>query len=304
MRFHGLKYGAAAMASLLMGAPAAFANEPTYGALGPQPPASHLAEMVTGFHSFLLVIITVIVLFVLALLLIVIFKYNSKANPQPAKFSHNTALEVAWTTAPVMILIAIAFPSFPLLFAQDVEPTREKVESGEVRQLSEDDWITIKTYGRQWYWSYFYDLDADEPVEFDSRMIPAADIDSVPGARRNLSVDHPMVVPLGKYIRLNIAASDVIHSWAMPAYRLKVDAVPGRLNQLWFKAEREGIYYGQCSELCGRDHAFMPIELRVVPQDQYDRWLELSRDDAETAAEYINQVQPRPAEPVRLASAQ
>ncbi len=314
MGLHGFKRGAAKLAAVTSSAAlltgVASANQPQDKALGMQPPASALAEQITWFHNYLLVIITVITLFVMALLAIVIVKYNAKANKVPAKFSHNTLLEVAWTTAPVLILCAIAVFSFPLLFAQDVEPTREKVAANEYRDLTEDDWVTIKTYGRQWYWSYYYDFEnADgeveiEGVEFDSRMLADEDVAAAPGALRNLSVDNPIVVPQGKHVRLNVAASDVIHSWAMPAFRIKVDAVPGRLNQLWFKAEREGVYYGQCSELCGRDHAFMPIELRIVPQDQYDEWLRLAYDDIEAASAYINEVQPRTADPVRLASAQ
>ena len=304
MRFHGLKKGLAALVAMLCGALPALANEPINGQLGMQPAASAVAQQIDDFHGFLLVIITIITIFVLALLLYVILRFNSKANPTPAKFSHNTVIEVIWTAAPVMILVAIAFPSFPALFIQDVEPTTTKVSSGEVRELTEEDWVTIKTYGRQWYWTYQYDLDSEEPVEFDARMIPDADIADFPGARRNLSTDYPMVVPQGKYIRLNIAASDVIHSWAMPAFRLKTDAVPGLLNQLWFKAEKEGVYYGQCSELCGRDHAFMPIELRVVPLDVYNEWLELAREDIDVALEYIDEKAPRPLKPVQLASAQ
>ncbi len=308
MRLHGLKLGAAMAGALMVGAGAAFANEPSPMAIGPQPAASKAAEQVTFFHDYVMVIITLITIFVTILLGIVVVKYNAKANPTPAKFSHNTMIEVIWTIAPVLILFAIAILSFPLLFTQDVEPTREKLESGEYAELTTDDWITIKTYGRQWYWSYFIDKEnADgevETVEFDARMIPDADIPSVPGARRNLSTDYALVIPQGKYIRLNLAASDVIHAWAMPAFRLKTDAVPGRLNQLWFKAEKLGVYYGQCSELCGRDHSFMPIEMRIVPQDQYDRWLELAANDIDEAQAYIDEVAPRPVSPVQVASAQ
>ncbi len=308
MRLHGLKLGAAIAGALTVGAGAAFANEPVAMALGPQPAASAVAENVTWFHNYVMVIITVITIFVTVLLGWVILKFNAKANPVPAKFSHNTAIEVIWTVAPVLILFAIAIFSFPLLFEQDVEPTKQKLENGEYAEIAPEDWVTIKTYGRQWYWSYFIDTEnADgevEVVEFDARMIAEDDIPSTPGARRNLSTDNPLVLPQGKYIRMNLAASDVIHSWAMPAFRLKTDAVPGRLNQLWFKAEKLGVYYGQCSELCGRDHAFMPIEMRIVPQDQYDQWLSLAANDIDEATTYINQVAPRPAAPVRVASAQ
>ena len=292
MRFQGLKFGAALAGAALFAA-AAHANVPVDGAIGLQPSASAQAQQVENFHTLVMAIITVITIFVTALLVWVIVRFNSKSNPTPAQFSHNTLLEVAWTTVPVMILVFIAIFSFPLLFSSDVEPRVEQVAGAEPRELTEDDWVTIKTYGHQWYWRYIYDLDAEEPVEFESRMILDEDIPDYPGALRNLSVDQPMVVPQGKYIRLNIAAFDVIHAWAMPAFRLKTDAVPGKLNQLWFKAEKEGIYYGQCSELCGLDHAFMPIELRIVSQDVYDRWLELLRDDEAAAFEYLDQAQPR-----------
>ncbi|MFC7291073.1 cytochrome c oxidase subunit II [Hirschia litorea] len=308
MRLHGLKLSAAMAGALLVGAGSALANEPTPMAIGPQPAASAVAEQVTFFHNYVMVIITIITVFVTLLLGWVILKFNAKANPTPAKFSHNTAIEVIWTIAPVLILFAIAIFSFPLLFTLDVEPTKQKLESGEYQEIAADDWVTIKTYGRQWYWSYMIDFEntdgETEVVEFDARMIAGEDIASTPGARRNLSTDNPLVLPQGKYIRMNLAASDVIHSWAMPAFRLKTDAVPGRLNQLWFKAEKVGTYYGQCSELCGRDHAFMPIEMRIVPQEQYDEWLRLAYDDIDAATAYINQVAPRPAQLVRVASAQ
>lgn len=308
MRLHGLKLGAALAGALMVGAGTAFANEPTPYAIGLQPSASEVADQVTFFHNYVMVIITAITIFVTVLLGVVVVKYNAKANPVPAKFSHNTAIEVIWTIAPVLILFAIAILSFPLLFAQDVEPTEKKLENGEYAAIAPEDWITIKTYGRQWYWSYFIDFEnADgeiEAVEFDARMIADEDIPSVAGARRNLSTDNPLVLPQGKYIRMNLAASDVIHAWAMPAFRLKTDAVPGRLNQLWFETEKQGVYYGQCSELCGRDHSFMPIEMRIVPQEQYDKWLALAYDDIDAATAYINEVFPRPAAPVRVASAQ
>ncbi|MEM8921294.1 MAG: cytochrome c oxidase subunit II [Pseudomonadota bacterium] len=281
---------------------AAYAGQPIDGAIGFQPSATAEAEQINFFHNILLWIITPIALFVAGLLLWVIIRYNSKSNPTPAKFSHNTALEIAWTTVPVLILIAIAFPSFPLLYQLDVEPTTTTTASGEVRELTEEDWITIKTYGRQWYWSYIYEDGTDEPLEFDSNMIPDDLIDTSLGQVRTLSTDYPMVVPAGKYVRLNIAASDVIHSWAMPAFKLKTDAIPGRLNQLWFKADKPGVYYGQCSELCGIRHAFMPIELRVVPESDYYAWLERSKISIDDGVAYLAQIQPLGE--TRLASAQ
>ncbi len=304
MRFQHITRGALALAALASTALASHANEPIDGKLGMQPAASEMATMVSDFHTLVLWIITIITLFVTVLLAWVIIRYRAKANPTPSSFSHNTALEVAWTTVPVLVLIAIAFFSFPLLFASDVEPTKTRTADGQVRELTADDWITIKTYGHQWYWRYIYDAESEEPLEFESRLLQGEDLAAAPGARRQLSVDYPTVVPLGKHVRLNIGAYDVIHAWTIPAFRMKVDAIPGRLNQLWFKAEKEGVYYGQCSELCGLDHAYMPIELRIVSQPVYDQWKTLMLDDPDAAVAYLNTQQPRPAQPVAVASAE
>jgi len=210
-------------------------------------------ENIIWFHSLLLTIITVITLFVLALLVIVMVKFNAKANPTPSKTTHHTLLEVAWTLIPVLILVAIAVPSFRLLFLELDVPKAD---------------VTIKATGKQWYWSYAYPDNGK--FEFDSLM--AADKQP-----RLLGVDNEMVVPVNKVIRVQTTGSDVIHSFAVPAFGVKIDAIPGRLNETWFKATKVGMYYGQCSELCGKDHAFMPIAVRVVNDQEFASWVETAK---------------------------
>jgi len=201
-------------------------------------------------------IITAICLFVLGLLIYVIFRFNEKANPVPAQISHHSGLEVAWTVMPVMILVVIAIPSFPLLTHQLTIPPAD---------------ITIKATGKQWYWTYTYPKDQGGGFEFDSEMIQAADLK--PGDIRQLSVDNEAVVPVGKVVLVQVTAADVIHSFTVPSFGIRVDANPGRLTETWFKAEREGIYYGQCSKICGKDHSDMPIAIRVVSEENYAAWL-------------------------------
>ena len=230
-------------------------GQPTDGALGLQPAVTPIMEDIVSFHNLLLIIITVITVFVMGLLVYVMIRYNRKANPTPSKFSHNTLLEVVWTAVPVLILIGIAIPSFPLLYKQDVIP-------------AEID-FTLKATGNQWNWSYEYP--DHEVAEYFSNMVEEEDLE--PGQLRNLSVDYPLVVPVNATVRLQVTASDVIHNWAMPAFGTKMDAIPGRINEAWFQATQEGVYYGQCSELCGLRHAFMPIEVHVVPQDVFDAWI-------------------------------
>jgi cytochrome c oxidase subunit 2 len=214
-------------------------------------------EYITWFHNWLLVIITLITLFVLALLVIVVVRFNSKANPSPSRTTHNTLLEVAWTLVPVIILVAIAVPSFKLLFLQTTIPAAD---------------LTIKATGKQWYWSYAY---PDANFEFDSLMLK--DNERKADQPRLLAVDNEIVVPVNKTVRVQVIGSDVIHAFAVPAFGVKIDAVPGRLNETWFKATREGVFYGQCSELCGKDHAFMPIAVRVVSEKDYGTWLEQAK---------------------------
>jgi cytochrome c oxidase subunit 2 len=208
---------------------------------------------ITWFHDVLLWIITIITLFVLALLLIVIVKFNAKANPTPSKTTHNTLIEVAWTVIPVIILVAIAVPSFRILFFQLNTPPAD---------------VTIKATGKQWYWSYSY---PDSKFEFDSIMLK--DNERKPEQPRLLAVDNEMVVPVNKVVRVQVIGADVIHAFAVPSFGIKIDAIPGRLNETWFKATREGVFYGQCSELCGKDHAFMPIAVRVVSEQAYTAWV-------------------------------
>jgi len=215
-----------------------------------QEAATPVMENITWFHNFLLILITVITLFVAALLLIVIAKFNAKANPVPSRTSHNTLIEVAWTLIPVLILVCVAVPSFRLLFLELDVPKAD---------------ITIKATGKQWYWSYAYPDNGK--FEFDSLMAQ----DKQP---RLLGVDNEMVVPVNKIIRVQTTGADVIHSFAVPAFGIKIDAIPGRLNETWFKATKTGMFYGQCSELCGKDHAFMPIAVKVVSDQEFAAWVE------------------------------
>ena len=241
------------MCAAVMAGPA-LAFEPTNGALGMQPAATRIAERIHHFHNFVLVIITVITILVLALLLWVIVRHNRRANPNPRKFSHNTLIEVIWTVGPVVILLFIAVPSFSLLTAQYTPP--------------EEPALTVKATGYQWYWGYEY---PDENIIFDSYMIEEEDLK--PGQPRLLTVDNEIVVPVNKVVKVLITANDVLHAWALPSFGVKRDAVPGRINETWFKADRTGTFYGQCSELCGIKHAFMPITVNVVSQEEYVKWL-------------------------------
>lgn len=222
--------------------------------LGFQDAASPIAEQIHGFNNLLLVIITAIVVFVMGLLGWVIIRYNEKSNPVPSKNSHNTVLEVAWTIVPVLILLVIAVPSFRLLYAQYEFPPAD---------------MTIKATGHQWYWTYDYPDHGG--FSFDSLMVE--DNDLKPGQPRLLAVDNEVVVPVNKVVHVLLTADDVIHNWAMPAFGIKMDAMPGRVTRVWFKATATGTYYGQCSELCGSRHAYMPITVRVVTDQEFDEWL-------------------------------
>jgi len=215
-----------------------------------QESATQVMDYIVWFHNFLFVLITVITLFVLALLVYVVVKFNAKANPVPSKTTHNTLIEVAWTLIPVLILVGIAVPSFRLLFLQLDMPKAD---------------LTIKATGKQWYWTYSYPDNGK--FEFDSLMVA----DKKP---RLLGVDNEMVVPVNKVVRIQTTGADVIHAFAVPAFGIKIDSIPGRLNETWFKAEKTGMFYGQCSELCGKDHAFMPIAVRVVSDQEFAAWVE------------------------------
>jgi cytochrome c oxidase subunit II len=242
-------WGAAAMAADKFG-------EPTNGAIDLQPGVTPLREDAIWFHNVVLMpIITVITLFVAGLLIWVIVRYNKRANPTPAKWSHNTLVEVIWTLAPVLILVFISIFSFRLLFAYNDMPKPD---------------LTIKATGYQWYWGYEY---PDQKIgEFISNNLPE---DQAKAQNRpyRLAVTEPLVVPVNKVVRVQATGADVIHAFAVPSFGIIIDAVPGRLNEMWFKADREGIYYGNCRELCGVDHAFMPIEVRVVSQAAFDAWV-------------------------------
>ena len=220
-----------------------------------QEAATPVMENIIWFHNFLFWLITIITLFVLALLMIVAVKFNAKKNPVPSRTTHNTLIEVAWTIIPVLILVGIAVPSFRLLFQELDIPKAD---------------LTIKVTGNQWNWTYAY---PDDKIEFTSIMLSEEDrAKRNPKPPRLLGVDNEMVVPVNKVVRIQTTGADVIHSFAVPAFGIKIDSVPGRLNETWFKATREGTYYGQCSELCGKDHAFMPIVVRVVKDQEYDAW--------------------------------
>jgi cytochrome c oxidase subunit 2 len=208
------------------------------------------------YNAILLPVITFIALSVLGLLLYVSWRFNDSANPVPSKLTHHTGLEIAWTLVPILILVFISVPSFRLLTKQ--------VEIPEAK-------VTIKVTGNQWYWSYKYPEDQGGGFGFDQLMKAEADLE--PGDIRLLSVDNEAVVPVNEVVKLQITAADVIHSFVIPAFSIRMDAVPGRLNETWFKADKEGIYYGQCSKICGKDHAFMPSAIRVVSREKYEEWL-------------------------------
>lgn len=238
-----------------------FAAEPMPWQLGLQPAATPVAEELYRFHNMLLIIIAAIVLFVFGLLVYVVLRFNAKANPVPSKTTHNVKLEVIWTVIPVLILVVIAVPSYRLLYFMD------RVENPD---------MTLKVTGYQWYWGYNY-VDEGEDLSFLSYMIPNEDIDPSQGHRRLLSVDQPVVLPIDTNIQILVTAGDVLHSFAMPAFGIKTDAVPGRINETWVRIEKPGIYYGQCSELCGTGHAFMPSEIHAVPMDDYKQWVEAKK---------------------------
>jgi cytochrome c oxidase subunit 2 len=247
---------AAGSAALLATRGIAFAAEgqPSPWQLGLQDAATPVMENIVEFHDLLLWIVTAITAFVLILLLVVIVRFNARANPTPSRTTHNTLLEVLWTVIPVCILVLIAIPSFRLLFYQLNTPPAD---------------LTVKATGKQWFWTYTYPDNGN--LEFDSLMLQEKERKA--GQPRLLSVDNELVVPVNKTVRVLVTGADVIHSFAVPSFGIKIDAVPGRLNETWFKAEREGMYYGQCSELCGKDHAFMPIAVRVVNDQAFTAWL-------------------------------
>ena len=236
----------------------ALANQPKDWQLGFQEAASSTMRDIVNFHDKLLLpIIIAISVFVLFLMVYACIKFRASANPIPSKRTHNVAVEVLWTLIPCLILIVMAVPSFKILYSQDTIPKAD---------------VTVKAIGYQWYWGYEY---PDENIIFDSYMLEDKDLKE--NQPRLLAVDNEVVVPVNKVIKVLITANDVLHAWALPSFGVKRDAVPGRINETWFKAEKEGTYYGQCSELCGIKHAFMPITVRVVSEDDYQEWLSEAR---------------------------
>ena len=259
--FHRALTVLAVLVGLTSSAPAfAGTGQPSPWQFGFQGAATPVMEQITHFHTYVTIIITLVALFVLALMIYVMVRFNERKNPDPSRTTHNTPLEVAWTVIPIFILVAIAIPSFRLLFAQYDFPKAD---------------VTITATGSQWYWTYEY---PDEGIQFDSIMVPDANLK--PGQPRLLSVDREVVVPVGANVVVGLKSNDVIHDWAVPSFGVKLDAVPGRLQQTWFRAEKEGWFYGQCSELCGRNHAFMPIAVHVVSQDEYDAWISKNKTGA------------------------
>jgi len=245
----------AAVISAVAGFVGPAAAAPHNWQLGMQAAASPVMSQIEDFHRLLLYIITAVCVFVLALLVWVMIRYNQRANPVPSKTHHNTLLEVMWTGIPVIILVLIAIPSFRLLYFEAAIPKPD---------------VTIQAIGKQWFWTYAYPKDGN--FQFDSYMLSDAAAAKA-GELRLLGVDNPVYVPVNKVVEIDTTGADVIHSWAVPSFGVKMDAIPGRINRTWFKATKTGTYYGECSELCGANHAYMPIEVKVVTLAEYEAWL-------------------------------
>ena len=255
----GMMGGAAAMAESVAGKPIEAGHHF-------QRSVTPVMDAIVSLDDFLHVLMTIIVIFVTGLLLYCIFKFSRKKNPTPATFTHNTLIEIIWTAVPVLILIVIAIPSVKLLFLQLDVPEPD---------------LTIKATGSQWYWSYEY---PDEEIEFDAVMLAKDELEEYGYAEDEfmLATDERVVVPVGAVVHVLVTASDVIHAWTIPSFGSKIDAMPGRINETWFQAREVGVYFGQCSELCGKDHTYMPIVVEVVSQDDYDTWvLEMASNSEE-----------------------
>jgi cytochrome c oxidase subunit 2 len=281
---------AGACATFLAGS-AAQAAQPVDWQFRFQPPATDIMAKIEWFEVYTLWFISPITLLVMLLLAWCILRFRASVNPTPSRTSHNTMIEVIWTVGPVLVLLALAVPSFQLLTAQYTPDEEAR--------------LTIKATANQWNWDYEYQV--EEPLTFNSSMLPddpeqraAAGKEDLGAYPRLLAVDHEMVVPVNTMVRVLVTASDVIHAFAVPAFGVKTDAVPGRINEIWFRANKEGLYYGQCSELCGKDHAFMPIAVRVVGDEQYTTWLEAARSDL-TGANRALMAEIKSAEPVAVA---
>ncbi len=264
---------ATALSMTALAATAANAAKPEPWQTRFQPAVTSIMEEITWFEAYTLWFIIPISIFVLGLLGWCMIRYRESANPNPSRTSHNTLIEVVWTLGPVLILLAIAVPSFQLLTAQYTPPE----EAG----------LTIKATGNQWNWDYEYQV-GDDPLSFNAALLVDADRTALGKEDKAayphlLATDNDVVVPVGTTVRVLVTASDVIHAFAMPSFGIKVDAVPGRINETWFKATKEGLYFGQCSELCGKDHAYMPIAIRVVSADQYQNWYAAAQSDLSAA---------------------
>jgi len=259
-----------------------------------QPAATPIMREIRWFEQYTLWFIVPITLFVLVLLIVVCWKFRASANPVPSKTSHNTVIEVIWTVGPVLVLLFLAVPSFNLLTAQ--------------LTLPENPDVTLKATATQWQWNYEYEGTGDNPLAFDSYLLKdpdraAAGKTDLATYPRLLAVDNEIILPVNKVVRVLVTAAptDVIHAFAMPSFGVKIDAVPGRLNETWFKTEREGLFYGQCSELCGKDHAFMPIAIRVVSEDKYKQWLTAAASDLPGAYKALMAATDGPAKTVDVA---
>ena len=250
----GALIACAAAAATLAVAGAAGAVVPQDGAVGMLPPATPIMRDIEEFHNFVLPIIVVISIFVLALLLWVVVRYNRRANPTPRKFTHNILVEVIWTVLPVLILVAIAWKSFPLIYSQERTPPAE---------------LTLKVTGNSWFWAFEY---PDLGVSVVSNILPEEDA-RAQGRPWLLATDNALLVPTDTTVRVLVTSNDVIHSFAVPSFGIKEDAIQGRVNETWFNVDRPGVYYGQCSELCGMNHAFMPVEVHAVPRAEFDAWV-------------------------------
>ncbi|MEF0939546.1 cytochrome c oxidase subunit II [Rhizobium sp. BR 362] len=281
-------YAALAAIACLLFATGSYADQPRPWETGLQEAATGNMHQIRWFEAYTLWFIVPITLLVLVLLIVVMVKFRVSRNPVPSRTSHNTLIEVIWTVGPVLVLLFLAVPSFDLLTTQLTFPQNPDV--------------TVKVTATQWQWNYEYENSGNTPLAFDSFLLKDQDRAAAGKEDRSkyprlLAVDNELVLPVGKVVRVLVTAAptDVIHSFAMPSFGIKIDAVPGRLNETWFKADNEGLYYGQCSELCGKDHAFMPIAIRVVSQDQYQQWLTTAAGDLSKANKALMAAVDQPA---------
>ena len=281
-------YAALAAIACLLFATGSYADQPRPWETGLQEAATGNMHEIRWFEAYTLWFIVPVTLLVLVLLIVVMVKFRASKNPVPSRTSHNTLIEVIWTVGPVLVLLFLAVPSFDLLTAQLTFPQNPDV--------------TVKATATQWQWNYEYENSGNTPLNFDSFLLKdqdrtAAGKEDKSKYPRLLAVDNELVLPVNKVVRVLVTAAptDVIHSFGMPSFGLKIDAVPGRLNETWFKADHEGLFYGQCSELCGKDHAFMPIAIRIVSQDQYQQWLTTAASDLSKANKALMAAVDQPA---------